>query len=70
MKEFICEWFKITISVCLFFCALSIIIIPTIIADKFIDNHIVSALFSFVWATLSTTFFVTIAIRKVRKEYK
>lgn len=68
MKEFFCEWFKIMAILCLFLVALAIIVIPTIIADKFINDNSVSALFTFAWSFLSSTFLTTIAIREVRKK--
>lgn len=55
---------------CLFLVALAIIIVPTIIADKFINDNSVSALFTFYWGFLSATFFTTIAIREVKKKNK
>lgn len=70
MKSFFLEWFKLMAIACLFHVALAIIVIPTIIADKFINDNSVSALFTFAWGFLSTTFFITIAIREVKKKNK
>ena len=70
MKEFFCEWFKLMIVSCLFFVVLSIIIVPTILADNVIKDNNVSALFTFAWPFLSVTFFTTIAIREVKKKNK
>lgn len=68
MKEFICEWVRLMMVSCLFFVVLAIIIVPTIVADKIIDNNSVSELFTFVWGFLNVTFFAAIAIREVKKK--
>lgn len=70
MKSFFLEWFKLMAISCLFLVALAIIVIPTIIADKFINDNSVSALFTFYWGFLSSTFLTTIAIREVKKKNK
>lgn len=70
MKEFFCEWFKLMIYVLIFFIVLAIIIIPTIIADKFINNNSISLLFTFAWGFFSATFFTTIVFRKIKKKNK